>query len=680
MSRCPGCDNCDPNSARHETPTPRPTEDLSNAAELADYVHRKQASRKRPTDGRRAELAASMRESAAGNAVWYPNMKEQAEIAALLETPDTFEGKTAQEWAEMALPPCWHVMLGADDFETVNAWLAYGAAECERLRGELDRCREFAHDMTELTGESGIRELVSQQRAEAAEKECERLRGVFEKRLAAECRAAEGWHATERRAEAAEAALATERAMRADAEVEVESLQDKAKLLREQLATERDTLDSVSYEKECVEQECTKLREQLAVSEAAQDTVSGLVHSSGSSVLRLKSKLAAAQRQKEDAYVLLEQYDERVSKAKAVLTRTGVPEWEPYPDDPKATEWEKSLRTGGRMIPLHERIEQLAAAQRGHVVEVRKSDVYQRLYINDHYIEGWNPDVELEGRALARLRAALGSPPPVKEHVVEVYEIHDNTYALCINRSEVCFFDKELNPVDEVADLTRAALNAPAAKSDDDGTGLLHDRVHVETGKLIVRKAIKVPESGPDAGYRTCQFCGCYTNAKMRGCCKAGNDEDRTPHQSRKHHHAVDCDGLCGWADCPSAPKPAPARGYLLQLGDEFCGRDYVSWRKREDAAYYAFPDKDAARKFRSFREDEWRRARIVRAAAPKYWVVRTTEPTFQCPVYLNTSQHVSPCWYGIRKKGTKFHTYAEAKVAAGGEGRVVAVYAKVKP
>lgn len=41
----------------------------------------------------------------------------------------------------------------------------------------------------------------------------------------------------------------------------------------------------------------------------------------------------------------------------------------------------------------------------------------------------------------------------------------------------------------------------------------------------------KAPAPGVRAsdGYRTCNFCGCHTNAKVRACCENGHAADRYP-------------------------------------------------------------------------------------------------------------------------------------------------------
>jgi hypothetical protein len=54
----------------------------------------------------------------------------------------------------------------------------------------------------------------------------------------------------------------------------------------------------------------------------------------------------------------LEQYDILTTKIRNILTEVGIPDHEKYPDD-EIDDREKSLRTGGRMIPLDKRVKML---------------------------------------------------------------------------------------------------------------------------------------------------------------------------------------------------------------------------------------------------------------------------------------------------------------------------------
>lgn len=55
----------------------------------------------------------------------------------------------------------------------------------------------------------------------------------------------------------------------------------------------------------------------------------------------------------------LKQYDSLVTNIRNILTDAGIPDHEEYPDD-VVDDYEKSLRTGGRMIPLDKRVQMLA--------------------------------------------------------------------------------------------------------------------------------------------------------------------------------------------------------------------------------------------------------------------------------------------------------------------------------
>lgn len=54
----------------------------------------------------------------------------------------------------------------------------------------------------------------------------------------------------------------------------------------------------------------------------------------------------------------VEQYDVLVTKIRNILTEAGIPEHEEYPDE-EVDEHESSLRTGGTIIPLDERVRML---------------------------------------------------------------------------------------------------------------------------------------------------------------------------------------------------------------------------------------------------------------------------------------------------------------------------------
>jgi pyrroloquinoline quinone (PQQ) biosynthesis protein C len=54
----------------------------------------------------------------------------------------------------------------------------------------------------------------------------------------------------------------------------------------------------------------------------------------------------------------LESYDLLVTTIRNILTDAGIPDHEEYPDE-DVDEREKSLRTGGRMIPLDRRVKML---------------------------------------------------------------------------------------------------------------------------------------------------------------------------------------------------------------------------------------------------------------------------------------------------------------------------------
>jgi hypothetical protein len=59
----------------------------------------------------------------------------------------------------------------------------------------------------------------------------------------------------------------------------------------------------------------------------------------------------------------IDRLDRQLTEARNALTRAGVADWEPYPDEDGLSEREKSLRTGGRMRSVAERIDILAKKQ-----------------------------------------------------------------------------------------------------------------------------------------------------------------------------------------------------------------------------------------------------------------------------------------------------------------------------
>lgn len=268
---------------------------------------------------------------------------------------------------------------------------------------------------------------------------------------------------------------------------------------------------------------------------------------------------------------------------------------------------------------LAELREQLATAQRGHVVEVEHwaADEYG-VTVNGTQL--WPMVTTRTGcDAVAhKLRAALGSPRPVREHVVEVR--HEGVW-WTVHLNGKCLVPMSAiseQTAERAAQEIRAALNGPVAKVEDAGAGLLHDRVHEPCGKLLARKKIEVP---------------------------------------------------------------APARGYLLQLGDRFLGLHWDVEASKDRKECTPYPSKQAALEDRSTIDTEWRRARIVRAAAPKCWVVREGKVRGE-GLYFSWSHHAVGGWFvSTRESRWGFPAYAEAKAAAGSTGRIVAVYAKkVKP
>lgn len=63
--------------------------------------------------------------------------------------------------------------------------------------------------------------------------------------------------------------------------------------------------------------------------------------------------------QLQSANANLERYDLLVTKIRNILTNEGIPEHEEYPYE-EVDDYEKSLRTGGRIIPLDMRVQMLA--------------------------------------------------------------------------------------------------------------------------------------------------------------------------------------------------------------------------------------------------------------------------------------------------------------------------------
>jgi hypothetical protein len=59
----------------------------------------------------------------------------------------------------------------------------------------------------------------------------------------------------------------------------------------------------------------------------------------------------------------LEKYDALVTRIRNILTDAGIPDHEEYPKE-DVDDREKSLRTGGRMIPLDKRVQMLADLRR----------------------------------------------------------------------------------------------------------------------------------------------------------------------------------------------------------------------------------------------------------------------------------------------------------------------------
>ncbi len=64
----------------------------------------------------------------------------------------------------------------------------------------------------------------------------------------------------------------------------------------------------------------------------------------------------------------IEQYDSLTTSIRNILTEAGIPDREEYPDE-NVDEYEKSLRSGGKMIPLDERVKHLADLQKPVTVD-----------------------------------------------------------------------------------------------------------------------------------------------------------------------------------------------------------------------------------------------------------------------------------------------------------------------
>lgn len=74
----------------------------------------------------------------------------------------------------------------------------------------------------------------------------------------------------------------------------------------------------------------------------------------------LQSQLAAKNKRVAELEEQLVHYDSQATAVRVALSTAGIPESEPYPDEPGLSEHERSLRAGGWMLKAPERIGRLA--------------------------------------------------------------------------------------------------------------------------------------------------------------------------------------------------------------------------------------------------------------------------------------------------------------------------------
>lgn len=85
----------------------------------------------------------------------------------------------------------------------------------------------------------------------------------------------------------------------------------------------------------------------------------GLSQEACSVLARRLTHLAGEEETEQKLRKVCERLDARLAQVRSALTEAGVPETESCPDE-EVDDWEKSLRTGGRVIPTEERIRRLA--------------------------------------------------------------------------------------------------------------------------------------------------------------------------------------------------------------------------------------------------------------------------------------------------------------------------------
>lgn len=390
--------------------------------------------------------------------------------------------------------------------------------------------------------------------------------------------------------------------------------------------------------------ECARLREANAfngaqaqkhyeraeAAQAAQDALSGRVHSLGSSVLRLKARLAAA--------------------------------------------------------------------QRGPVVEV-----VDRGYSDILRIDGVEMMMVSHEQGLA-IRAAIGSPAPVREHLVEVR--HEGVW-WTVHLNGTCLVPMSAiseQTAERAAQEIRAALNAPAAKdeSDDelaerlyrdgvndmrtnqnarldaDGTAKPKSTIDpsntAEVAPVEYRNGDGAKAALADRQAKCFEMAACIGEVPQVLASARPYKPNPTRTTSDETLHTAVMPGAHG------APKPAPARGYLLQLGDKFvcrCWRAESEDRVRHDEP---FATREEAKKYRALcgADGGLRRARIVRADPPKYWVVKRGKELSDR--YLNNVWPTEWVPSLVDAKAYSSEQETEADVKAAGEGTARGVYAKGKP
>lgn len=573
-----------------------------------------------------------------------------------------------------------------------NEWLAYGAAEGERFREQLERAR--------LDLDNAYAYRV---RAEAAEKECARLReaDVFDGRTAEEWAKFYRYRyddlvALVSRAEAAEAALTTERATSNDTQTRQGA---RIRELIEQLAAAKTSAEGADRNRRLSQEKLAACEEALAAARTVADQ-----HLAAHDLL--SDQLAAERERTGDLQMFVDMWKHRAETAEERLgasSRVNIGLREQLAAAQTAhTEMVLKWTEANQEIEYLK----LAAAQRGHVVEVEPEGGIgpsRALYVSGAYVLN---DDSLPPHAKGmldtwadRLRAALNAPAAkvAIDGWVDADELANALRAanapaakagpLCPKRTSIlgevcagtrghegeCFPfctiglserlarldpDGTAKPRSEISTAVMpGAHGAPAEYRNDDGTGLLRDHITPATGKLIARKAIKVPLHPDDIcshGYTGC------------------TDASHAP----KKPKAVEA----------HLAEPTPARGYLLEAANGvFMGLNAIG-RDREHLVPY--PTKEAARRDKpqytnklpeSF--GDWRHARIVRADPPKFWVVREGKVRGE-GLYFSWSHHAVGGWFvSTRESRWGFPAYAEAKAAAGSTGRIVAVYAKkVKP